>query len=168
MTRTTSELAPSSPTFSATPAGGSLAGMYDLMGNMPHTRRIFGGIGIQTWNPPHIYGSYIVWNEFRNVWFQHDGAPAHKTSSVKQYLVEDVGNGGFQEWPPRSLDRTPMDFFLWGYHKEQVYATPPPTLQDLQIRITDACANVTPTMLHRMQCEVHARVQMCIVAVAEV
>ncbi|GBL85505.1 hypothetical protein AVEN_34669-1 [Araneus ventricosus] len=46
----------------------------------------------------------------------------------------------------------------------QVYATPPPTLQDLQRRITDTWANVTPAVLHR---EVQARVQMCIVAHGE-
>ncbi|GBM23524.1 hypothetical protein AVEN_153093-1 [Araneus ventricosus] len=91
-----------------------------------------------------------------------------RTSSVKQYLVEEFGEqitgyGGFQEWPPHSPDLTPMDFFLWGYLKQQVYATPSPTLQDLQRRITDACVNVTPTMLHRVQREVQVRVQMCIV-----
>ncbi|GBM72025.1 hypothetical protein AVEN_119387-1 [Araneus ventricosus] len=93
--------------------------------------------------------------QLRNVWFQHDGEPEHKISSVKQYLVEEfgeqiIGYGGFQEWPPRSPDLTPMDSFLWGYLKQQVYATPPPTLQDLQLRITDACANVTPAMLLRV------------------
>ncbi|GBN27953.1 hypothetical protein AVEN_179278-1 [Araneus ventricosus] len=77
------------------------------------------------------------------------------------------GYGDFQEWPPRSPDLTPMDFFLCGYLKQQVYATPPPTLQDLQQRITDACANVTPAMLHRVQREVQARVHMCIVADGE-
>ncbi|GBM95357.1 hypothetical protein AVEN_255069-1 [Araneus ventricosus] len=41
---------------------------------------------------------------------------------------------------------------------------PPPTLQDLQRRNTDSCVNVTPAMLHRVQREVEARVQMCIVA----
>ncbi|GBN14509.1 hypothetical protein AVEN_248731-1 [Araneus ventricosus] len=104
--------------------------------------------------------------QLRDVWFQHDGANAHKTSSMKQYLVKEfweqlIGYGGFQEWPPRSPDLTPMDFFLWGYLKQQVCATPPPTLQDLQRRITDACANMTPTMLHSMQRAVQARVQMC-------
>ncbi|GBN02110.1 hypothetical protein AVEN_9677-1 [Araneus ventricosus] len=67
----------------------------------------------------------------------------------------------------RSPDLIPMVFFLWGYLKQQVYATPTPTLQDLQQRITDACANVTPAMLHRVQREVQARVQMCIVADGE-
>ncbi|GBM63805.1 hypothetical protein AVEN_210657-1 [Araneus ventricosus] len=60
-----------------------------------------------------------------------------------------------------------MDFFLWGYLKQQVYATPPPTLQDLQRRIMDACENVTPAMLHRVQREIQARVQICIVADGE-
>ncbi|GBM94891.1 hypothetical protein AVEN_118189-1 [Araneus ventricosus] len=37
-----------------------------------------------------------------NLWFQHVGEPEHKTSSVKQYLVENFGEqiivyGGFQE-----------------------------------------------------------------------
>ncbi|GBO34265.1 hypothetical protein AVEN_114884-1 [Araneus ventricosus] len=111
-------------------------------------------------------------SKLRHVWFQHDGAPAHKTSSVKQDLVEEfgeqiIGYGGLQEWPPRSPDLTPMDFFLWGYLKQQMYATPPPTLQDLQRRITDACAYVTPVMLHRVQREVQAKVQMCIGADGE-
>ena len=36
----------------------------------------------------------------KSVWFQHDGAPAHKTTPVKQYLVTEFENqisgfGGF-------------------------------------------------------------------------
>ncbi|GBN26204.1 Zinc finger protein 45 [Araneus ventricosus] len=74
--------------------------------------------------------------QLRNVWFQHDGAPPHKISNVKQYLMETfqnqvIGYGDFVEWPPRSADLTPWDFFLWGHMKGQVYATPPPTLQDI-------------------------------------
>ncbi|GBN12335.1 hypothetical protein AVEN_241527-1 [Araneus ventricosus] len=60
----------------------------------------------------------------RNLWFHSDGAPPHKTSSVKQYLVEEfgeqiIGYGGFQEWPPRAPDLTPMNFFLWRCLKHQ-------------------------------------------------
>ncbi|GBM12672.1 hypothetical protein AVEN_46157-1 [Araneus ventricosus] len=76
-------------------------------------------------------------HQFRNVWFQHDGAAPHKISNVKQYLMEMsqkqvIGYGGFVECPPSSPDLTPLDFFLWGHIKGQVYATPPPTLQDLR------------------------------------
>ncbi|GBL92757.1 hypothetical protein AVEN_213694-1 [Araneus ventricosus] len=41
-----------SPNFHATPTGGRLATTYDLSCDRPHTRRIFGGIGFRTRNPP--------------------------------------------------------------------------------------------------------------------
>ncbi|GBL84425.1 hypothetical protein AVEN_117186-1 [Araneus ventricosus] len=92
----------------------------------------------------------------RNVWFQHDGAPPHNISNIKQYLMETfqnqaIGFGGFVEWAPRSPDLTPLDFFLWGHIKGQVYATTPRTLQDLRRSITDTCTSVTPAMLHNVQ-----------------
>ncbi|GBL85364.1 hypothetical protein AVEN_34565-1 [Araneus ventricosus] len=67
-------------------------------------------------------------HQFLNVWFQHDGAPPHKISNLKQYLMETfynqvMGYGGFVERPPRSPDLTTLDFFLWGHIKGQVYAT---------------------------------------------
>ncbi|GBM03751.1 hypothetical protein AVEN_134966-1 [Araneus ventricosus] len=71
---------------------------------------------------------------------------------------------GCVKWPPRSPDLDTLDFFLWGYIKQRVYATPPPTLQELRNRITDACASVSPAMLYNVQWEVQSRVQMCIVA----
>ncbi|KAF2367907.1 hypothetical protein FHG87_001352, partial [Trinorchestia longiramus] len=39
------------------------------------------------------------------------------------------------EWPPRSPDLTPCDFFLWGYLKNKVYFSPPQDLEELQNRI---------------------------------
>ncbi|GBL76474.1 hypothetical protein AVEN_53230-1 [Araneus ventricosus] len=97
-------------------------------------------------------------HQLRNVWFHHDGA--HKETFQNQV----IGFAGFVEWPPPSPDLTPLDFFIWGHIKGQVYATRPPTLQDLRRRITDACASVTPAMLHNVQREIQSRVQMCIVA----
>ncbi|GBM50075.1 hypothetical protein AVEN_138853-1 [Araneus ventricosus] len=87
-----------------------------------------------------------------------------KNKTLKMHICLFAASGTVTS---RSPDLTPMDFFLRGYLKLQVYATSPPTLQDLQRRITDACANVTPAMLHRVQREVQARVQMCIVADGE-
>ena len=53
------------------------------------------------------------------LWFQQDGAPAHYAQQVKAFLNEKffsqwIGRGGPIEWPPRSPDLTPLDFFLWG------------------------------------------------------
>ncbi|GBN39798.1 hypothetical protein AVEN_273551-1 [Araneus ventricosus] len=66
---------------------------------------------------------HVNWTAFQVIgskirhWSKVSGAPAHKTSSVKHYLVEEfgeqiIGYGGFQEWPLPSPDPTPMDFFL--------------------------------------------------------
>ncbi|GBN31719.1 hypothetical protein AVEN_194210-1 [Araneus ventricosus] len=41
-----------SPNFRAIPAAGRLATTYDLACNRLHTRRIFGGIGLRTCDPP--------------------------------------------------------------------------------------------------------------------
>ncbi|GBM99937.1 hypothetical protein AVEN_258159-1 [Araneus ventricosus] len=43
---------------------------------------------------------------------------------------------------PSSPDLNPLDFFLWGYIRRRVYATPPPTLQELRNRIADAACRL--------------------------
>ena len=55
-------------------------------------------------------------NMRRDIWFMQDGAPAHKGLNVRHKLHEVFGNrvlglGFRQEWPPRSPDLTPCDFF---------------------------------------------------------
>ncbi|GBO05084.1 hypothetical protein AVEN_140368-1, partial [Araneus ventricosus] len=111
----------------------------------------------------------LTLSELRNVWFQYDGAPPHKVSSVQQYIRDNfqqqvIGYGGCVEWPPRSPDLNPLDFFQWEYIKQRVYATPPPTLKELRNRIMDACDSVSPDMLYNVQREVQYRIQMYIVA----
>ena len=49
----------------------------------------------------------------------------------------DIGIGFDHEWPPRSPDLTPCDFFLWGHVKNQVFKTPPPSLEILGQRIKE-------------------------------
>ncbi|GBM30296.1 hypothetical protein AVEN_52700-1 [Araneus ventricosus] len=65
MTRTTPELAPPSPNFRATPAGGRLATAYDLACNRPHTRESgFEPVTLRsrgrdlTTRPPRPHGSF--------------------------------------------------------------------------------------------------------------
>ena len=44
-----------------------------------------------------------------------------------------------KQWPPRSPDLTPYDFFLWGFVKDTVFVPPlAANLQDLRNRITAA------------------------------
>ncbi|EFN64531.1 hypothetical protein EAG_07520, partial [Camponotus floridanus] len=57
---------------------------------------------------------------------QQDGHPAY-TSILARIILNQkfpgrwIGLHGPQEWPPRSPDLTPMDFFMWGFLKNKVY-----------------------------------------------
>jgi hypothetical protein len=99
------------------------------------------------------------------MWFQHDGAPAHCTNVVCQYLDETlanrwIGRGGPITWPPRSPDLAPLNFFLWGYMLSLVYDTPVETLHDLVARIAIAAGTIREMMgiLQRVQ---HDRAWRC-------
>lgn len=76
-----------------------------------------------------------------NVWFQQDGAPAHWSVRVRDSLNGNfpnrwIGRGGAMLWPPQSPDFAPMDFFAWGYMRQQVF-TPerPKTYQDFRNQV---------------------------------
>ncbi|KMQ84622.1 hypothetical protein RF55_17439, partial [Lasius niger] len=56
-----------------------------------------------------------------------------------------IGRTGPVQWPPRSPDLTPLEFFLWGYLKSLVYDTPIKSEEDLMARIMAAC-EVTQAM----------------------
>ena len=57
---------------------------------------------------------------------------------------------GWLEWPPRSPDLTPLDFFLWGYLKQQMFRVKVRDMQHLKQRITQAVLTVTPRMLRNV------------------
>ncbi|GFU41835.1 hypothetical protein TNCV_3873061 [Trichonephila clavipes] len=53
-------------------------------------------------------------------------------------------------WPPRSCDLTPLDYFLWGYVKSLVYADKPQTLDHFEDNIRRVIADIRPQMLERV------------------
>ena len=105
----------------------------------------------------------------RNMWFQHDGAPAHSDRNACQHLHETFGNrwigrNGPTAWPARSPDLTPMDFFLWGHIKTLVYETPVETEIELIGRIVAAAGDIAENhqMMSRVQQSFQRRCQVCI------
>ena len=86
------------------------------------------------------------------LFFQQDGAPPHWGLRVRQYLDQHfpnqwIGRDGPHVWPPRSPDLTPLDFFLWGYVKDRVYATPVRDVAHLVEKIRAEVGSVTFQML---------------------
>lgn len=86
----------------------------------------------------------IAGDNFDQTWFQQDGAAPHYGLNVRNYLNTVfpnrwIGRRGIIEWPARSPDLTPLDFFLWGYLKDRVFKTKPLDLNELRQRIIDEC-----------------------------
>ena len=49
-------------------------------------------------------------------------------------------------WPPRSIDLTPCDFFMWGFVKLKAYVTRRANIPELKGRIIAAFAEITVEM----------------------
>ena len=43
-----------------------------------------------------------------------------------------ISRSGPVNWPPRSCGLTPLDYFLWGYVKAQVYTDKPASIDALK------------------------------------
>ncbi|GFU84287.1 putative DD41D transposase [Trichonephila clavipes] len=61
-------------------------------------------------------------HDVQEPWFQQDGATCHTARAPIDLLKDTLGDRlisrfGPVNWPPRSCDLTPLDFFLWGYVK---------------------------------------------------
>lgn len=99
--------------------------------------------------------------------YQQDGAPPHFALIVRSYLDEMfpgrwIGRGSPRLWAPRSPDLTPLDFFAWGYIKNEVYRTRVRDLQDLRQRIRHAVDLITPRMLRAVFRSTTTRWEKCI------
>ncbi|GFV72010.1 uncharacterized protein TNCV_2459431 [Trichonephila clavipes] len=86
------------------------------------------------------------------LWFQQDGATCHTARATIDLLKDTFGDRlisrfGPVNWPPRSSDLTPLDYFLWGYVKSLVYADKPQTLDPLEDNIRRVIADIRPQML---------------------
>ena len=106
---------------------------------------------------------------FRGLWWAQDGAPAHRLLVVRYRLNEAfmnrvVGLGHNVEWPPRSPDLTPCDFFMWGYLKDKVFSTPPENIQQLRQKIIDEFNTLRqrPEMIQRALRDMHRRTLLCV------
>ncbi|GFW85371.1 DUF4817 domain-containing protein [Trichonephila clavipes] len=106
-----------------------------------------------------LYG--LVESFFKNdeghneLWFQQDGATCHTARATIDLLKDTFGNHlisrfGPVNWPPRSCDLTPLDYFLWGYVKSLVYADTPQTLDHLEDNIRRVIAYIRPQMLEKV------------------
>ncbi|GFX22538.1 uncharacterized protein TNCV_2784741 [Trichonephila clavipes] len=94
-------------------------------------------------------------HDVQELWFQQDGATCHTARATIDLLKDTFGDRlisrfGPVNWPPRSCDLTPLDYFLWGYVKSLVYADKPQTLAHLEDNIRHVIADIRPQMLEKV------------------
>ena len=96
--------------------------------------------------------------DYRTCWFQLDGAPAYCTGTVTTELFGMFDNRWFRrlgpwDWPARSPDLTPLDFYLWGDLKKKVYKTPVQSKQDLRQRVINCIEELDASEIRRATTE---------------
>lgn len=106
------------------------------------------------------------------VFYQQDGAPPHYHLAVRAFLDDNlqghwIGRRGPIEFPSRSPDLTPLDFYLWGTVKNEVYRQKPRALEDLRREITAACAAISIETLAAVAAATVRRCVMCLDANGE-
>lgn len=96
------------------------------------------------------------WLNFENLTLVQDGAPAHWTLAVRNFLNENLPGGWigrdspFIRWPPRSPDLTVVDFFVWGHLKDRLYLGQTfPNLENLMARIEEEARTIPLDMALR-------------------
>ncbi|GFU74407.1 uncharacterized protein TNCV_2525761 [Trichonephila clavipes] len=99
---------------------------------------------------PELNNHYV-----QELWFQQDGATCHTARATIDLLKDTLGDRlisrfGPVNWPPRSCDLTPLNYFLWGYVKSWVYADKPQTLDHLEDNIRRVIADTRPHMLEKV------------------
>ncbi|KAJ4431746.1 hypothetical protein ANN_20350 [Periplaneta americana] len=120
---------------------------------------------------PKLLHEDVPLNIRQNMWFMHDGAPAHFSRLVRDTLTgvyhdRWIGRGGPVQWPARSPDLNPLDFYLWGHLKQLVYGADIPDQETLHRRVMEACETIRhhPGVFERVRQSIIRRVHACLEA----
>lgn len=102
-----------------------------------------------------------------DIWFQQDGATAHTSSKARAWLKSRFGNKVISHltdfpWPARSPDLSPLDFFLWGYLKENVFRTKPNNIDTLKEAIREILSSIDQDTMAAVIANFEKRVNLCI------
>lgn len=106
--------------------------------------------------------------QHQELFFMQDGAPPHWATIVRTWLNENfgeqwIGRGSPEiQWPARSPDLTPCDFWLWGHMKSLIYQTQPANLDELKRRIFECVSDITPETRMKALHEFATRLKKCV------
>jgi hypothetical protein len=89
--------------------------------------------------------------EKRVCWLQQDVATCHTANSTMEMLKQFFDDRIISKnlWPPRSLDLTLPDYFVWGYLKQVVFSNRPQIIEDLKQNIETTILNMFQETLRK-------------------
>ena len=90
--------------------------------------------------------------DYKRYYFQQDGATAHTANTVQEWLKSKFGDRFIdkKQWPPRSPDLNPCDFYLWGYLKSRVYRPLSKSIPELKANIEREIKNISKNDLKQV------------------
>ena len=103
---------------------------------------------------PHIY--------CRGCAFQHDGAPAHRSSSTTKFLANE-GVMLLKSWPAQSPDLSVIEN-IWHILKEKIFHRNPQTLDDLWSAIVDEWNSIPRERIRPLDSSIPRRLSVCVAA----
>ena len=77
------------------------------------------------------------------------------------FLNHVISRFGDLPWPPRSLDLSVCDFYLWGFLKSRFYAGKPRTLGELKTAIRENIQEIGEETLAKVEANFRKRLQIC-------
>ena len=92
--------------------------------------------------------------------FVQDSAPSHRANQVQNFLKQKLKSRFVKntDWPPKSPDCNPLDYYFWDHVQEKVYdgryCYPFATIDELKRRIRDVwdeCATDLPQIRKAMK-----------------
>ena len=115
-------------------------------------------------------------------WFQQDGATCHTTKNVLDWLNTkfqtriisrnaDKRNRGGVNWPSRSPDLNPLDYWYWSHIqklvKESCYDgnneyVQPASIEEIMEKVEMASATLTPDVIKKSCRNIRKRARMCL------
>jgi hypothetical protein len=97
-------------------------------------------------------------------WFQQDSTTAH-TAHMSMHALSSVFGDRIissNNWPARSLDLKPYDFFLWGCLKDKVYSSNPQMEEELKENIRREISNIAAENLQNVNQNIFRRCEECL------
>ncbi|GBN15679.1 hypothetical protein AVEN_170955-1 [Araneus ventricosus] len=113
---------------------------FDEIGPAGFLNCTVNGVGYEYLLRNHVIPALQQCARVSSIIFMQDGAPPHIANPVKRLLSMHFGNYRIisrhfpTNWPPRSPDLNPCDFWLWGYLKHVVFSDRIEILVELKAR----------------------------------